>query len=109
MRVRPITRYDLPMATDIAFDAFKEDALFEWLNPRLDMYPGDMRRNQSIRLRERIVTPGQHGFVAVTDPEDPEWDGQEKVMGFAFYIRTAGDKAGTKWHSDTAFNSMFVS
>lgn len=109
MHVRPITRSDLFAVTNIAFDAFKEDEFFGWLNPGRDKYPGDMRRNQSIRLRERLVTPGQHGYVAVTDQEDPDWDGEEKVVGFAFYIRSAGDEAAEKWRADTLFNSMSIS
>lgn len=107
MRVRSLTREDLPEVTAITFDAFEKDEFFGWLNPNRDKYPGDMRRNQSIRLRTRLVTPGQYGYVVVTEEGDPDWTGKEEVVGFAFYIRSLGDDAATIWRADTLFKSMF--
>ena len=107
MRLRRLARDDLPKVTDIAFHAFEKDEFFGWLNPKRETYPGDMRRDQSIHLRTRIVTPGQYGYVVVTEERDPGWTGKEEVVGFAFYIRSAGDDAAKRWRATTLFNSTF--
>lgn len=107
MRIRPLTRDDLPAVAEITFRSFENDELFEWLNPNGHKYPDDMRKSQSIRLRGRLVTPGQYGYVVVTEEKDSDWTGKEEVIGFAFYIRSAGDEAAKTWRKDTLFKSTF--
>lgn len=108
MRIRPLTRDDLPAVADIAFYAFEKDEFFGWLNPKRDKYPGDLRKSQNILLRTRLVTPGQYGYVTVTEEGDLDWTGKEEIVGFAFYIRSEGDEAAKTWRKDTLFNSKVL-
>lgn len=106
MRVRTVTRDDLPAIFDITEAAFVGDEFFGWLNPGQDKYPGDLRRSRSIRLRARLVGLGQHGYVAVTEVGDRDWSGKPEVAGYAFLHRSKGDEASKKWHGDTLFKSL---
>jgi hypothetical protein len=105
MRVRTVTREDLPELFAITHQAFEKDEFFGWLNPGRDKYPGDLRRNQTIRLRARLVGLGQHGYVVVTEEGDRDWSGKPEVAGFVFLHRSAGDEASKRWRVDTLFRS----
>ncbi|KAF1973898.1 acyl-CoA N-acyltransferase [Bimuria novae-zelandiae CBS 107.79] len=106
MRVRSLTRDDLPAVADIAFHAFEKDEFFGWLNPGRDKYPDDLRRSQKILMRRRLVTPGQYGYVAETEEGDEDWTGKSEILGFAFYSRSVGDEAAKRWRADTLFNKF---
>jgi hypothetical protein len=105
MFIRPITREDLSEIFAITSEALRNDEMFAWLHPHQDKYPEDLRRTQHIRLRNRLASAGQHGFVAVTEESDPDWSGISEVTGYAFYIRIGNDEAGKKWQTDTLFQS----
>jgi hypothetical protein len=105
MFIRPITREDLSEIFAITSEALRNDEMFAWLHPHQDKYPEDLRRTQHIRLRNRLASVGQHGFVAVTEESDPDWSGTSEVTGYAFYIRIGNDEAGKKWQTDTLFQS----
>jgi len=106
MYIRRITREDLPEVFAITSEAFATDELFAWLHPRQKEYPDDLPRSQRIRLRTRLVSAGQHGFVAVTEETDQDWSGKPEVVGYAFFIRKGNDDIARKWQTDSIFNSM---
>lgn len=105
MRLQAVKREDLPEIIEITHRAMENDELFDWLNPRRKEFPGDLRRNQTIRLRERLVGIGQYGYVVVTEEGDRGWIGKPQVAGFVFLHRSAGDEASEKWRADTLFKS----
>jgi hypothetical protein len=105
MLIRPMTREDLPEVFIITSETFRNDEMYVWLHPHQDKYPEDLRRSQHILLKKRLVSPDQHGFVAVTEESDPDWSGTSEVTGFAFFVRSGNDKAGKKWRTDILFNS----
>src|SRR5690348_12108476 len=107
MLIRPITRDDLPRVCAIAFQAFKQDELLTWLYPNQDKYPDDLRRFQVLRLRSRLVSSGQLGFVVATEEGDAGWSGKEEVVGFAFFLRCGGDEQAKKWREDSWFKSTW--
>ncbi|KAJ4356686.1 uncharacterized protein N0V89_004722 [Didymosphaeria variabile] len=104
MRVRPVTREDLPEIFEITHKALEKDEFFGWLNPGRDKYPGDHRRDQRLHLRARFVSLGQHGYVVATEKGDRDWSGKSEVAGFVFLIRKGTDEASKKWRTDTLFN-----
>ncbi|ORY03221.1 hypothetical protein BCR34DRAFT_605305 [Clohesyomyces aquaticus] len=106
MLIRPMTREDLPEALAITNQAFSHDELFSWIYPRNDEYPDDLRRWQMIRLRTRLVTAGEHAFVAVADKTDPFWSGKPVIVGYAFFARNGKDQASEKWKHDSLFNKF---
>ncbi|KAF2851400.1 hypothetical protein T440DRAFT_467680 [Plenodomus tracheiphilus IPT5] len=104
MHTRPLTRKDIPQIANIAYDAFSEDELYNWLHPGLKQYHEDYRRSQINSLRARLVRPGCHGFVVVSD------DDVDELMGYAFFTRTTknggvSDEGAKIWMQDTWFNS----
>ncbi|KAK7192007.1 GNAT family protein [Paraphaeosphaeria sporulosa] len=106
MRVESVRREDLPEIFEITHRALEKDEFFGWLNPGREKYPGDLRRNQIIRLRSRLVGLGQYGYVAVTEEGDQDWSGKPEVAGFVFLHRSAGDEASKKWRADTLFKKV---
>ncbi|PSN65915.1 acyl-CoA N-acyltransferase [Corynespora cassiicola Philippines] len=84
MRVRLMTREDLPQVAEITHAVFLQDDHYRYMYPRQEQYPEDMRRYQLIRLRTRLVTAGSHAFVAVND--------KGKVTGYAFFERSGNDE-----------------
>lgn len=85
MHVRPLTRADIPAVAQVALAAFSKDELYQFLYPKLSTYPDDFRRAQVLHLRARLVQPGCHGYVAVSDSNDDGWDGTSHVLGYAFF------------------------
>lgn len=105
MFIRPMIREDLPGIFAITSETFRNDEMFAWLHPHQDKYPEDLRRVQHIILKNRFVSAGQHGFVAVTEESDADWSGTSEIAGYAFYLRAGDDEAGKKWQTDTLFKS----
>lgn len=105
MFIRKLTRDDLPAVAAITRSSFAKDELFAWLWPKQDQYPDDIRRYQLIRLRTRLVSKGQHGFVMVTEESDADWTGKTEVVGYAFFERSGDDDAARTWQGDSLFNS----
>lgn len=106
MRVQSVKREDLPQIFETTHQALEKDEFYGWLNPGREKHPGDLRRNQSIRLRSRLVGIGQYGYVVVTEEGDRDWNGKPEVAGFVFLHRSAGDEASKKWRADTLFKSL---
>jgi hypothetical protein len=99
--IRELTRSDIPAVSAIAFASLKDDLLYNYLFPGLKQHPEDFHRAYAIGLRNRLVRPGLHGFVAVTDED-------EKTMGYAFFERVRGakkDKNAKRWIQDSWLNS----
>jgi hypothetical protein len=105
MHIRSLTREDLPQLKEITFETFKNDAMYSYLQPKLKDYPDDFRRVAMIRFRTRIVSVGQHGFVAVTDEGDSSWNGRPEVAGVAFVVRYGDDEDAKRWQADPLFKS----
>lgn len=108
MRIRPITRDDIPSVSAITFQSFRNDEAHRWLYPNLNKYPDDLRRFQIIRLRTRLVGVGQLGFVVVTEEGDAEWNGKQEVMGYAYLLRCGEDEGAKQWRVDFWFNSTML-
>jgi ribosomal protein S18 acetylase RimI-like enzyme len=106
MRVRPLTREDLPQVGDITHRTFKDDELYTWLYPNQDKFPDDIRRFQMLRLRLRLVGLGQLGFVVVTEEGDSNWKGKSEVVGYAFMVRCGNDEGAKRWKTDSLSRSM---
>jgi hypothetical protein len=104
--VRTVKREDLPEIFEITHQALEKDEFYGWLNPGRDRYPGDLRRNLTIRLRARLVGLGQYGYVVVTEEGDRDWSGTPEVAGFVFLHRSAGDEASKRWRADTLLRSL---
>jgi hypothetical protein len=98
--IRELTRSDIPAVSAIAFAALKDDLLYNYLFPGLKQHPEDFHRTYALSLRNRLVRPGLHGFVAVTDGDE--------IMGYAFFERVRGAKKDNKakrWIQDSWLNS----
>jgi hypothetical protein len=100
MHIRDFTRNDISAVASIAFASLKDDLLYNYLFPGLKQHPEDFHRSYTLSLRNRLVRPGLHGFVAVTD--------EDEVMGYAFFERVRGpakkDKKARRWIQDSIFN-----
>ena len=105
MHIRPVTRNDLPEIGDLIFHTFQNDGLFKYLYPHQNQYPDDLRRQHLLRLRNRFVEVGSHGFVTVTDQSDADWKGTTEITGIAFCVRTGDDEVARRWRKDSLFNS----
>ncbi|KAF1994332.1 acyl-CoA N-acyltransferase, partial [Amniculicola lignicola CBS 123094] len=104
--IRKMARDDLPQVCAIAFQAFANDELFNWLWPNSKNHPDDLRRYMIIRQRHRLVDVGTHGFVVLTEETDVDWTGKPEIAGYAFFEREGNDELGRKWRTDSIFNSM---
>lgn len=114
MRVRPITRDDIPGVVDCGAAAFATDALTRWTFPHMAEHQESWRDMSYRRARLRFVTPGTHGFVCMADDDDTphqsastvdtEPRGGHKshageVMGYVYYERhgVSSSPARTVW------------
>jgi hypothetical protein len=68
--IRELTRSDIPAVSAIAFASLKDDLLYNYLFPGLKQHLEDFHHTYAISLRNRLVRPGLHGFVAVTDEDE---------------------------------------
>ncbi|KAI8931923.1 hypothetical protein NX059_010824 [Plenodomus lindquistii] len=103
MYTRPVIHRDLPQIATIAYEAFDEDELYNWLYPGLKQYPDDYRRAQINTLHARLARPGCHGYVVIND--------YDEVMGYAFFQRATkpggvNDEGAKIWMQDTWFNKL---
>ncbi|KAF2112894.1 acyl-CoA N-acyltransferase [Lophiotrema nucula] len=106
MFIRDFTREDIPQAVDIIDKAFADDELYNFLWPRKDKYPDDLRRFFWVRLRMRLVEQGSHGFVMVTEESDRTWTGNEEVIGYSFWVRDGDANWAHKMRADTLFHKI---
>jgi hypothetical protein len=100
MHIREFTRSDIPAVSAIAFASLKDDKLYNYLFPSLKQHPEDFHHTCAINLRNRLVRPELHGFVAVTD--------EDNITGYAFFERVRGAKEDTNakwWIRDSWLNS----
>lgn len=101
MRVREMTWADTPQAATIADDAFSKDELFPFLYPRLAQYPSDLRRWWLLRIKQRLLTPGNQSYVAETESGDKGWRGYPEIVGFALWVRSGTDARAAQWQKDS--------
>jgi hypothetical protein len=109
MRLRPMTRDDLVVASHINTIAFEGDEIFNWVMPNAAQYPDVWRQRQTIRTKQRFHTLGVVSLVVETEPQDAGWSGRPEIAGFAFWIRRGADATARKWREerDSFWNSTF--
>jgi hypothetical protein len=103
MHIREFTRHDVPSVASIAFASLQDDLLYNYLYPGLKQHPQDFHLTYTLSLRNRLVRPGWHGFVAVTD--------EDEIMGYAFFERVRGgskDRKARLWIKDSWGNSKLL-
>jgi hypothetical protein len=77
MHIRATTRAELSTVASIHISAFAEDELENFIYPKLHQHLGDLYRVHLLRLRARLVEPGSHVFVFISDDEDDGWNDVE--------------------------------
>jgi hypothetical protein len=100
MRLRLMTREDLPAAAHIGTVAFENDEVFNWLMPRAASVPGVWHQRQTLRVRQRFVDVGCVGLVVETEPADAGYSGRPEIAGYAFWIRQGGGAGARRWRED---------
>lgn len=90
MRVRLITRADIPACVSICCDSFIDDSFFAILAPHRHQYPSAWRRFHAERIRKRFITPGMWCLVCVEDIPDTSGKIQEEIIGIAQWRRVSG-------------------
>jgi hypothetical protein len=80
MHIRRATLEDTADMAMLSSNAMMDDELFEWLCPWRRERTYDFRLGFLRRTRKRILRGGDV-FVMVTDKEDPEWGGKERLTG----------------------------
>lgn len=87
MHVRLCTAADLPTFATISAAAMYNDEVIVNTAPGREQYYTSYRYYFLLRTRMRFYS-GQWLMLAVTDENDPDWDGTEKAMGYAAYSTT---------------------
>ena len=113
MHTVPLTTALIPAAASANASAFRADELFVWLQPRMHLNPDAIRHNATIKLRQRLNTPGVVVRVAVSDDNDPWWDESvgEEVLGYAVWERLGvqdGKIDEKVWGKDTLWKSELL-
>ncbi|KAK5272937.1 hypothetical protein LTR99_002333 [Exophiala xenobiotica] len=81
MHVRPAKPQDLPDCATIARDAMFDDGLTVYLAPHRHTHPECLRQGVLRRAKKKYYD-GHTTLVAVTDQDDAQWNGTEKVVGY---------------------------
>ncbi len=81
MHIRPANPQDLPDCATIARDAMFDDDLTVYLAPYRHTHPECLRQGVLRRVKKRYYDD-HTTLVAVTDEDDAEWNGIEKVVGY---------------------------
>lgn len=110
MYIRPATLADLPAMVDVLVDVMlvNNDPLFVFLAPGRVQYPGDFRHWFLSTTRARFYSPDNYTFVAETDENDQEWNGQPRVVAHATWSRIGNTKGAKRWTGDSMANSKFA-
>ena len=89
MHTRRLERKDIPTITEITYHAWLDDELNEFLRPHRRQYAEDYHHDLLTFSRQRLVSPGVLGAVAVADAEDASPSGPRvgEVMGFSWFER----------------------
>ncbi|KIW12302.1 hypothetical protein PV08_09579 [Exophiala spinifera] len=80
MHVRPGKAQDLPDCATISRNAMFDDNLTAYVAPHRHNHPECLRQGILRRAKKRFYG-GDTLWVAVTDDNDADWDGHEKVIG----------------------------
>ncbi|KAI9660536.1 MAG: hypothetical protein M1821_009887 [Bathelium mastoideum] len=101
MHVRPATRADIYDVGTLADVTFQDDAFWRSLTPGMYDYPNDRTRFYRLRTRGRAVMEGGCvSLVVVTDEQDADWSGREKLAGYAFWQRQGTSEQARKWQRE---------
>jgi hypothetical protein len=86
MHIRKAKLSDTADMATVASNAMLDDEFVAWLCPRRRENFDSFRNGFLSRTKKRILT-GFTVLVMVTDEEDLEWEGTEKVVGYLAMIR----------------------
>ena len=99
MHIRLAKASDLADLATVATRAMWDDDLTPWLAPYREQHPECLRQSTLRRAKRRYYS-GNTVLAAVTDDEDPEWTGTEKVVGYL-------SAASSKQHSQASSRPWF--
>lgn len=100
MHIRPPQPRDFSDMATLANKALFHDPMTEWLAPYRHQHPECMRQGYLRRVRRRFYG-GKYVILAVTDQQDPYWDGTERVVGYlsANSTKRQAEQARQSWFS----------
>lgn len=81
MHIRRPQATDLSGMAKVASDAMFNDAVTAFVAPYRYQHPECLRLGFLRRARRRMYS-GKYLLIAVTDQQDPDWDGTERVVGY---------------------------
>ena len=91
MHIRHARVEELPYTADFHCRAMWDDEITAYVAPFREQYPLSCRDTFLRREKKRFYN-GEFTMVAVTDEEDRDFDGRERIVGIAFYTNTIGVK-----------------
>ncbi|MCJ1484509.1 hypothetical protein MMC06_004680 [Schaereria dolodes] len=105
MHLTPLTPAHLPSCATLTANAFLDDNLFTYLNPRRHAYPAYFRQYFLRLLRFELNQAGTALRVCVSDDADGWWDESvgEEVLGWALWEwhgEERGSREGDVWAVD---------
>ena len=89
MHIRNATLADTADMANVAADAMRDDEFVFWLCPYSRQYPDGYRASILHRAKKRVWA-GCTLLLMVTDQDDPEWNGVEKVISYLSMTRSTG-------------------
>ena len=104
MLVRPAESRDLSALATIATDAMFDDELTQVLAPYRRKHPESLRQGILRRAKKRFYS-GNLMLAAVSDKDDPWWNGHDQVLGYLSARSTKQDEHQAK-HSWFSWNAL---
>lgn len=100
MHIRPTQPRDFSDMATLANKALFNDPISDFVAPYRHQSPECMRQGYLRRAKRRFYG-GKYMLVAVTDQQDPDWDGTERVVGYLSSNSTQRqtDQAHQSWFS----------
>lgn len=100
MHIRPPQPGDFSDMATLAHKALFDDPFSEYVAPYRHQNPECMRQGYLRRAKRRFYG-GKYMLVAVTDQQDPDWNGTERVVGYlsANSTQRQTDRARQSWFS----------
>lgn len=81
MLIRRPQPTDLSGMATLARSAMFDDPITAFVAPHRNQHPECLRLAFFRRAKKRLYS-GKYLLIAVTDQQDPDWDGTEKVIGY---------------------------
>ncbi|KAI9789572.1 MAG: hypothetical protein M1816_005979 [Peltula sp. TS41687] len=106
MRIRSMTRDDIPSIATVCSEAFWDDDLWSWRHPYKSQYPEDFRACNVRLFKMSLCQPDCRVLVAETDQTDPDWQGSNVVVGCAIWERWGSSDVAKSWVQDSLFRKI---